>query len=153
MVIKLNGLLNYHMGCAFCQEFMFGQKLQKWRLLNLIVFQQNGLMSCPQLLLDNLRSCYEILWSVRLSYGDVHIIRSLSYSVIVLSKKNSADCYFEYSVLGSKLCVEIAQSIHHKKCIQYELYVYIGPQIYRVQQAAEGGYQSHQGQCLVLNWN
>ena len=36
-----------------------------------------GLIRFPQLVHNNLQDCYETLWSDRLLYGDVHIIKNL----------------------------------------------------------------------------
>ena len=56
------------------------------------------------------------------------------YCHCVVDKKVSTDCGLDKDVLEmtAKLCVKSAQFILHKNCVQYELCVHIGPQMYRV---------------------
>ena len=56
---------------------MFGQKNIEIMAVELGYFSAKlGRMRCPQLLLNDLQGCYETKWSVRLPYGDVHIVRN-----------------------------------------------------------------------------
>ena len=76
--MRLCGVLYNSWICAYCQKFMFIQKLLKWRLLELRHFSANlGLMPRPQLPLNNLQDCYETEWVVILLYGDMHVVRNL----------------------------------------------------------------------------